>query len=237
VSDLGLDKDGQCAIVLGHPDWHPGVVGIVASRMVERYHRPAVMVALSNGHGSGSGRSITGFHLAKALHACGQHLDAYGGHEMAAGLKVRTENFDAFRDAFCAHAGSVLRPEQLVPELQLDALAELHQITEAVVHDLHRLGPFGHGNRRPVFCCRSLQVAAPPRRVGKSGDHLQVMVRQGNHTLKCIAFGYGPMDAHLRPGTTIDLAVEPTINEFNGRTNVELEVKDIQFPGVEPAGA
>ena len=102
VTERGFDKDDQCAIVLGHAEWHPGVIGIVASRIVERYHRPAVMVALNNGHGQGSGRSIAGFHLARALHACRQHLDAHGGHEMAAGLKVRTENFEAFRDAFCA---------------------------------------------------------------------------------------------------------------------------------------
>jgi single-stranded-DNA-specific exonuclease len=216
--------------VLGHADWHPGVIGIVASRIVDRYHRPAVMVALSNGHGQGSGRSIAGFHLARALHACAAHLETYGGHEMAAGLKVRTEKFEAFRGAFCEYARSAITPEQLVPELKLDAVAELHQITAAVVNDLHRLGPFGHGNRRPLLCCRNLQVAAPPRRVGKSGDHLQVLVRQGNHSLKCIAFGYGPMDTHLQPGTPIDLAVEPTLNEFNGRCNVELEIKDIQFP-------
>jgi single-stranded-DNA-specific exonuclease len=233
VTDLGLDRDGQCAIVLGHADWHPGVIGIVASRIVDRYHRPAVMVALSNGHGQGSGRSIAGFHLARALHACAAHLETYGGHEMAAGLRVRTEKFEAFRGAFCEYARSAITPEQLVPELRLDAVAELHQITAAVVHDLHRLGPFGHGNRRPLLCCRDLRVAAPPRRVGKSGDHLQVLVRQGNHSLKCIAFGYGPIDTHLQPGTAIDLAVEPTLNEFNGRCNVELQVKDIQFPGVQ----
>ena len=92
-----------------------------------------------------------------------------------------------------------------------------------------RLGPFGHGNRRPVLCCRGVTVAAPPRRCGKSGDHLQLTVRQGDTILKCIAFGCAPLDAKLTPGTTNDLAVEPTLNEFNGRANVELEVKDVSF--------
>jgi single-stranded-DNA-specific exonuclease len=235
VAEQKLDGDGSCAIVLGRDDWHQGVIGIVASRLVDRYHRPAVLVALSNGHGSGSGRSIAGFHLCQALAACAEHLETYGGHEMAAGLKLQTAKFDDFRHDFCHHAGQVLRPEQLVPELPLDCVAELQQVTEALVGEMKRLGPFGHGNARPLLCCRGLEVAAPPRRVGNGGDHLQLMVRQGTgpaaRTLKCIAFGYGPMFDRLPVGTTIDLAVEPSINEYNGYRNVELEVKDVQFPG------
>ena len=226
----GLAADGACALVLGREEWHPGVIGIVASRLVDRYHRPAVMVALNNGHGQGSARSIAGFHLARALAACGEHLETHGGHEMAAGLRVATAKFADFRAAFCAHARGAIEPHQLVPELTLDCLAELRQVTQALVVDLKRLGPFGHGNRRPVLCCRGVTVAGPPRRCGKGGDHLQLTVRQGDTTIKCIAFGCAPLDAKLAPGTTVDLAVEATLNEFNGRTNVELEVKDIAFP-------
>jgi single-stranded-DNA-specific exonuclease len=230
IAAQNLAADGSCALVLGREDWHPGVIGIVASRLVDRYHRPAVMVALNNGQGQGSARSITGFHLAKALHACSEHLESHGGHEMAAGLRVLTEKFPAFQAAFCGHAKSVIAPEQLVPKLHLDTLAELSQITEALIGDLARLGPFGHGNRRPVLCCRSVTVAAPPRRVGKTGDHLQLLVRQGEKSLKCIAFGCAALDAKLAPGTVIDLAVEPSINEYNGWRNVELEVRDVAFP-------
>jgi single-stranded-DNA-specific exonuclease len=233
VTEQKLDADGSCAIVLGREEWHPGVIGIVASRLVDRYHRPAIMVALDNGHGQGSGRSIAGFHLSRALEACAEHLDTYGGHEMAAGLKLQTSKFEDFRRQFCVHAGSVLTPEMLVPELRLDCVADLTHFTEALVTDLKRLGPFGHGNRRPVLCCRGLEVVAPPRRVGASGDHLQLLVRQGaaGQPIKCIAFGYGPLFDRLTPGTAIDLAVEPSINEYNGRRSVELEVKDVQFPG------
>jgi single-stranded-DNA-specific exonuclease len=233
VAEQKLDADGSCAIVLGREEWHPGVIGIVASRLVDRYHRPAIMVALDNGHGQGSGRSIAGFHLSRALEACAEHLDTYGGHEMAAGLKLQTSKFEDFRRQFCVHAGSVMKPEMLVPELRLDCVADLTHCTEALVTDLKRLGPFGHGNRRPVLCCRGLEVVAPPRRVGASGDHLQLLVRQGpaGQPMKCIAFGYGPLFDRLIPGTSIDLAVEPSINEYNGRRSVELEVKDVQFPG------
>lgn len=232
VEQLKLDADGSCAIVLGREEWHPGVIGIVASRLVDRYHRPAVMVSLDNGHGQGSGRSIAGFHLSKALEACSEHLDGYGGHEMAAGLTLQTARFEDFRQHFCRHASSLLNADDLVPELRLDAVAELNQLTDALVSDLKRLGPFGHGNPRPLLCCRGLEVVAPPRRVGASGDHLQIMVRQdgAGYGIKCIAFGYGPLFDRLTPGTVIDLAVEASINEYNGRRSVELEVKDVRFP-------
>jgi single-stranded-DNA-specific exonuclease len=148
---------------------------------------------------------------------------------MAAGLKVKPENFDAFRRCFCAYAAEHVAAEQLVAELNLDAQADLRQVTAALVNDLQRLGPFGHGNRKPLFVSRGLQVAALPRRVGKTGDHLQLMVRQGQSTMRAIAFNAGELFDRLQPGVTIDLAFEPTLNEFNGFTNVELEVKDLQF--------
>ena len=232
VTDGNLAADGKCAIVLGAEGWHPGVIGIVASRIVDRYHRPAIMVGLNNGHGQGSGRSISGFHLAHALEACGEYLEAYGGHEMAAGLKLATPKFEEFRQAFCEHAGRVIKPELLVPELRIDCAAELRQITPALVTDLARLGPFGHANRRPLLLCKNVTIATPPRRVGKTGDHLQIFIRQGDQTMKCIAFSFGDQFDRLKQGTTIDLAVEPVLNSFNGRTNVELEVKDVQYVGI-----
>jgi single-stranded-DNA-specific exonuclease len=191
------------------------------------------MVALSNGHGQGSGRSIAGFHLARALEACSEHLDAFGGHEMAAGLTVQTTRFEDFRHSFCEHAGKLTNPQMLMPQLTLDALAEVRQMSPALVNDFQRLGPFGHGNRKPVLCFKGAEVSSPPRRVGKAGDHLQLHIRQGDHFIKCIAFGYGEMFDHLQVGTRIDLAVEPTLNEYNGNTSVELEVKDLQFPTIK----
>ncbi|HSV16191.1 MAG TPA: single-stranded-DNA-specific exonuclease RecJ [Tepidisphaeraceae bacterium] len=228
---LGYDNEDCRAIVLGAEGWHAGVIGIVASRIVDRFHRPTIMIALNNGHGQGSGRSVAGFHLARALEACSDHLDGYGGHEMAAGLKIDSTRFEGFRSAFCEYATRTLQPEQLVPELKVEAVAEIRQVSQALVTDLQRLGPFGHGNRRPVLCCRDVIIAAPPRRVGKSGDHLQLFVRQGMATMKCIAFNRGAWLDQLTPGTRVDLAVEPTLNEFNGRTSVEMEIKDLHLHG------
>ena len=153
---------------------------------------------------------------------------------MAAGLKVRPENLQAFRLAFCQYAFDHVTPEQLVPELKLDAQTELRQVTAALVGELKRLGPFGPGNRRPMFVSRRLEIAAAPKRVGKAGNHLQLYLKQGQTSLKAIAFGFGTDDlvARLKPGVTIDVAFEPTINEYNGFSNVQLEVKDLQFVGV-----
>ncbi|HEY7087807.1 MAG TPA: single-stranded-DNA-specific exonuclease RecJ [Tepidisphaeraceae bacterium] len=229
ATQLGLDQAENRAIVLAAEGWHPGVIGIVASRIVERFHRPAVMIALNNGSGQGSGRSISGFHLARGLEACSQHLDAWGGHEMAAGLKIQSGKLEAFRQSFLEHAGSKIDPTMLIPELRIDCEAELAHMSEALVNEMNRLGPFGHGNRRPLLCCRKLILAGPPRRVGKTGDHLQLFVKNGRFHMKCIAFGYGEMFDKLQPGMTLDLAVEPQINEFNGRVSVELAVKDLQI--------
>lgn len=229
VKEHGMDGDDCCGIVLGAEGWHPGVIGIVASRIVDRFHRPTIMVALNNGSGQGSGRSIVGFHLTKALDACRDHLETFGGHEMAAGLKLKTDNFADFREAFADHAKGCLTPDQLVAELPIEAVAQVKQMTAALVIDLQRLGPFGHANRKPVLACHGLELSGPPRRVGKSGDHLQLHVRDATGMIKCIAFGYGAMFDQLLPGTKVDLAVEPTINEFNGRVSVEMEVKDLKL--------
>lgn len=230
IAECNFAGEGSCGLVVAGYGWHPGVIGIVASRIVERFHRPTVMIAIDgDGVGHGSARSINGFHLADALTHCHDHLVSYGGHEMAAGLKISAEHVEAFRKTFCGHAQASLKPEHLVPQIHLDAMAELGNINEALVNDLKRLGPFGQGNRKPLLCCRNLTVALPPRRVGKTGDHLQLFLKQGSASMKAIAFNGGVWFDDLTPGITIDLAVEPTLNEYNGRVSVELEVKDLQI--------
>ncbi|HEV2293733.1 MAG TPA: single-stranded-DNA-specific exonuclease RecJ [Tepidisphaeraceae bacterium] len=232
IAELKLDGDDCRAIVLDGAGWHAGVIGIVASRIVDRFNRPTVIIGLNaDGVGQGSGRSILGFHLTKALESCADLLIGYGGHEMAAGLKIDATNLEAFRQRFCQYAASVLEPEQLIPELKLDGLAELGQVTAALVNDLQRIGPFGMGNRKPLLVARGLELAAPPRRVGKTGDHLQLYVRQGRSSMKCIAFGYAHMFDQLRAGSVLDVAFEPTLNEYNGSVSVELAVKDLQLTG------
>ena len=232
------------AIVVGDLGWHPGVIGIVASRIVDRFHRPAVVVAMGTpeegGLGLGSGRSIDGFHLSKALAVVGHLLESHGGHEMAAGLKVKCEQFPAFRDAFGAHAGEAIDDAMLVPTVRVDADAELSVIDETLVQDLARLGPFGRGNPKPMLRCEKLTLTADAKRIGKTGDHLTFLVRHhgpangtngGGRPMKAIAFGAGDLAEQLSAGSVVNLCVQPTINEFNGYRNVELEVKDLQVVG------
>jgi single-stranded-DNA-specific exonuclease len=231
ATSLGMHNADHHAIVLGAEGWHPGVIGIVASRLVDRFHKPTVVVAFDGeGHGHGSCRSIAGFHLARALDACTTHLIKHGGHEMAAGLGVTRENFEAFRAAFLVHAKEAIAPEQLVPELRIDTVAGLEHVTHALVDEMSRLGPFGNGNPRPVLACRGVTLTAAPKVVGKKGEHLQLFIRQGNRYMKAIAFNAASMLDKLKPGKPIDLAVEPQLNEWNGQVNVELQVRDIAIP-------
>lgn len=241
VKATGQEGPDSFAIVAAGEGWHPGVIGIVASRLVDRFHKPTLMIGINDGVAQGSGRSISGFHLARALEACTEHLEAHGGHEMAVGLKLLPEKLPAFREAFAAYAREHLPRELLVPELKLEAEMQLGQVTRELVSQLARLGPFGQANRRPVLACRALTLTAAPRRVGKTGDHLQLRVGQGRHFMKCIAFNQGAIADRLHAGMTLDMAVEPTLNEFNGTVTVELEVRDVLLPdasaGQSAAGA
>jgi single-stranded-DNA-specific exonuclease len=229
IEELGLDQDHHHAIVVGSKGWHPGVIGIVASRIVDRYCRPAVVVALEDEAGHGSGRSVSGFHLANALAAVGDLLESSGGHEMAAGLRVHPSRFEDFRTRFMEHAKSTLSADLLVPELRIEAEAHLIDLNRGVVENLRRLGPFGQGNPKPLLCCRGVELIAEPNVVGRSGDHLQLRIKQGTAVMKCIAFKFGSMAPQLRKGTRLDLAAEPTLNTYNGMTSVELDVKDIRL--------
>lgn len=228
ITELKLDAEEHHAIVVGGEGWHAGVIGIVASRIVDRFHRPAIVVSLDGGEGHGSGRSIAGFHLANALNAMGDLLSSSGGHEMAAGLRMQAGRLDEFRTRFLQYARKTIAPEMLLPELRIEAETDLSQITKALVDELHRLGPFGHGNPKPILCCSDVELVQDATVVGKTGDHLQLRIRQGNTMMKCIAFKFGRMAGQLRRGMHLDLAVEPTINTYNGYTNVELDVKDLR---------
>ncbi|RYG84517.1 single-stranded-DNA-specific exonuclease RecJ, partial [bacterium] len=186
-----------------------------------------LVIALGDdGHGHGSGRSVGGFHLARALDACRDHLKTCGGHEMAAGLGLECDCLDAFRAAFLDYAKQNLAPELMVPTLRVDAVSELGGVSHALVGEFERLGPFGNGNPKPLIAIRGATLTQF-KKVGKTGDHLQVFLRQNGQFMKGIAFGLGAMADQLRVNTPVDLAVEPSLNEWNGNVSVELMVKDL----------
>ena len=230
VQRRGMDGDACRAIVLAGEGWHAGVIGIVASRLVDRYHRPAVLIALEDGHGQGSARSVPSFDLHQALGRCASHLTEFGGHAMAAGLKIRTEQVPPFTEAFTDVANNALTGADLRETLRIDAQVPLSCLDLPTVEALTGLGPFGTGNPRPRLATDWVELAAEPRLVGSSGRHLQAVFSQGGAVMKAIAFGQSGVIDELKQRRRCQVAFAPMINEFNGRRNVEMQVVDFQFP-------
>lgn len=226
-----MHRDHCRAITLAHEDWHAGVIGIVASRLVDEFHRPVVMISLNNGVGQGSARSVRHFELDVALQQCGEHLLSYGGHRMAAGLKIESGKIDAFREAFAACANNRLTAQDLQPALRVDAAVSLADLTDPTVRAILRLGPFGAGNPKPRLASKWLDLEGEPRCVGKTQDHLQFALRDGKVVRKAIGFGLGKRLQELRDHRRCRVAFQPIINSYRGSDTVELQVADIQFPG------
>jgi len=227
-----VDLDSAHVLVLAEPGWHFGVVGIVASKLAEKHYRPTVMLTIEDDVARGSGRSIPPYHLYDGLGACREFLLSFGGHAQAAGIRLRADRIGEFARALDAHAGQALQPQDFVPSLQVDSEVTLSSVGEPLVRELDRLAPFGHGNRQPVLAASGVSVAGEPRRVGSDGKHLNCYVRQGDVSMRTIAFGMGEWAEVLRghpQGWSI--AFVPQINEWGGRRSVELEIKDIQPDG------
>jgi single-stranded-DNA-specific exonuclease len=225
------------ALVLASPDWHGGVIGIVAGRLAEQYARPALLIALRKEQGDGppvgqgSGRSIAGFPLHEALQACSDVLMSHGGHKAAAGFRVRADSVDLFRERFLAVAQTFFPSGLPAPRLVLDAEIPLSALTLGLVKDIDRLEPYGSENHRPLFLAGGLQIANEPRRMGEGERHLNFRVRQHNTTLRAVAFNMGDRCSELMSaGGQCCLAFTPKINEWQGYRNVEIEVADFQ-PG------
>jgi single-stranded-DNA-specific exonuclease len=214
-------------VVLEGEGWHPGVIGIVASRIVERIHRPTVLVALAEGKGRGSARSISGFDLLTAVEACQQHLGRFGGHRAAAGMDIEEGRIGDFRDAFNAEVRKGLGGEQPRPVLRPQLEIPLQAATQRLVQLLSYLGPFGVGNPAPVFLARRVDLTNPPREVGKG--HLKLHVAQSGHSLEAIGFGLVDRVPPESLGTgPVDLVFKLKLNDFRGRRQVEAHVLDVR---------
>lgn len=220
----------SAALVLTDHDWHPGVIGIVAGRLAEKYRRPVVLVAgdpLGVKPGIGSARSVPGFNLHEALAECGRLLESHGGHAAAAGLKILPENVDAFREAFCQVTSDRIGDEPDVAELQVDAEASLQMLTRQTVEQIESLAPFGHGNSRPVLCATDVRIDGEPKRIGSTGRHLSMMIDQHGAKVRAVAFGGGDWEEELsRIDGPLSIAFRPVINHFRGRVSVEIHLDD-----------
>jgi len=223
------DPERHPVLVLAGEGWHQGVVGIVAARLVERFHRPAIVIGLDGDEGRGSARSVAGFSVLEAMHGAAAHFVRYGGHEQAAGCEVRAEAVDRVREAVCARARELLGeapyPE---PELLIDVELPLPGLTPEVMHQLDRLAPFGVRNEKPVLLSRGVFLAEVPREVGSDGSHLLLRLRHGATAFKAMAFGMADRLPELRLGVPIDAVYTPRWNTFRGETKLELELHDFR---------
>ena len=225
-----FDPVGDAALVLADRGWHPGVIGIVAGRLAEKYHRPVVMISwdqLGVRPGMGSARSVPGFNLHMALSSCDEHLASHGGHAAAAGLTIEETRLESFRADFREYAASEITEQQRVAELKIDAEFALGAFTLKVVNQIEQLAPFGHSNDRPLFCSSQVKLAQPPRAIGANGRHLSLKLEQNGVALRAVAFGGGEWAEELTAlEGPIDVAFRPVINTFRGRSNVELHLVD-----------
>lgn len=228
-ADQHPDPKSRRAIVLMDPTWHPGVLGIVCSKLVDRYHRPTILLTQEDGVAKGSARSISGFRLVVHLEALSEHLLAYGGHDHAAGMSLAATGFDAFRDAFEARARDGISSESLVPRLRIDMELPLGQLTYELVDSLSRLAPYGMGNPEPSLVAHGVQVL-DHRPVGKDGSHLKLTLDAAGRDLDAIAFGMANRSGML--SGPIDLVYIPEINTFRGRSRLQARIK-----AMGPAGS
>ena len=222
--DSQFDAARDAAIVAGAHGWHPGVLGIVASRIVRKYHRPAIMIGFDeNGMGKGSGRSIEGLNLVEALNRCADSLDNFGGHEMAAGLAVREGNFDLFAKAFRNAARELLSDEALQPCLRLDHELAFTEIDVDFLRWHEMLQPFGNGNPQPLFLAREVEPVAPPRVMNEK--HLLFRLRQGDRHRRAVYFNGAP---NQLPPAPWDVAFRIRADEYGGETLVAMHIEAVR---------
>ncbi|MBN1982476.1 MAG: single-stranded-DNA-specific exonuclease RecJ [Chitinivibrionales bacterium] len=222
------DLQRECAIVAGDSQWHVGVIGIAASRLVEKFSRPVFLFSFcGDGIGRGSGRSIPGVHLLDALKECADLLDSFGGHEAAAGAHIQLKNLDQFRSRFNSAIGSRVRFEQLAPRIFADAEVAIAELTRDFFSLVSSMEPFGPGNNRPVFLCRHLHHNATPRIVGS--NHLKLSVHDTNRPMDAIAFNFGNRYSQILHATEFSLAFYLDENVWNGKTSLQMRVKGISM--------
>jgi len=225
-----FDAENDAAFVVADADWHPGVIGIVAGRLAEKFNRPVVVIALDKlgiKPGTGSARSVAGLELHRALEACSHHLVGHGGHAAAAGLKIEERKLDDFRADFCEFVAAELSGTDRTAELMIDAEVPISALTLEALAQMEKLAPFGQANPRPTFCAVGLTLDEPPKKIGGGGRHLALKLTQHRNSIRAVSFGNGEWAEELqRIDGPIDVAFRPVINEFRGRRNIELQVVD-----------
>lgn len=233
---LDMVQDGTCcssenAVIVYGPDWNKGVVGIVASRLVEAYYKPAFVLTKSNGFVTGSARSVRGFDLYEAISSCADLLENYGGHIYAAGLTLREENLPEFVQRIDKYVGEHISDEMATPIIDVDSEINFSQITPKFFRILKQFQPFGPGNSAPVFLTKNVYDDGNGRKVGPGGQHLKLELIQESqpyHQISAIAFNMASLFEHIRNGNPIDICYSVVENYYRGNSTIQLRIKDMR---------
>ena len=224
-----IDLENNKVVIIGAKGWHPGVVGIVASRIKDEFSRPAIVIAFDKeGIGKGSARSIPNLDLYEALSYAAKFLEGYGGHPMAAGLTVREDKFENFKSLFLRNVNKILTNDDLIPAISIDGEMALTDINSRFMRFLEKLGPFGPGNMRPKFVSRNLSISGQPRLMG-NGEHIRFIVSQNGRNYPAVGFKLSSHYEDLIRGVPVDIAYVVEVNQWQGQSNIQLNVRDIQL--------
>ena len=218
------------ATVLFNPEWSKGVIGIVASRLMDSFYRPTIILTQNNGVITGSARSIKDFDIYNAIDACSKHLDHFGGHKYAAGLSLKPEKLQDFIDDFCALAEREITEDMMTPDIEIDGMLDLADIEGKFFRVLKQFAPFGPGNSNPVFLSTGCLAKGHPRIVGN--NHLRFFVAQAQHPGKempAIAFSQGHLLPILQSGRPFDVVYQLEENEWNRKTMIQMNIKDLRL--------
>jgi single-stranded-DNA-specific exonuclease len=221
----------QRTIIIFNKEWHKGVIGIVASRLTEKYYKPSIVMTLSNGMITGSARSVTGFDIYKAIESCKDILENFGGHTYAAGLTVRQENLKLFKQRLELFAQQNLDTEQMTPTLDIDLELTLSQINQKLFNELKTLNPHGPDNQKPVFVSHNVRDAGTSRLVGKNMEHLKLSLidETVRSSVPAIAFGKYQFGKEILSGAPFDICYTIEENTYNGNTTIQLMIRDIKM--------
>jgi single-stranded-DNA-specific exonuclease len=218
--------------ILYNPDWHKGVIGIVASRLLDHYYKPTVILTKSNGFVTGSARSVSGFDLYQAIESCSDLLENFGGHKYAAGLTMKVQNLPLFRERFEKFVSETIDPEQLIPVVEIDTELQLKDINEKFYRILKQFEPFGPENISPVFLSENVVDNGYGRTVGNNGEHLKLTLIQEENPFQvfpAIGFHQGNDFNRINKGAPFDICYQLMENEFRGRTSLQIHLLDIKF--------
>jgi single-stranded-DNA-specific exonuclease len=232
LTQLEQNKDfkDKSSIVAYNPDWHKGVIGIVASRLSEYYYRPTVVLTRSNGLATGSARSVPGFDIYKAIESCRDLLENFGGHMYAAGLAMKEENIEEFRTRFDRYVENNILPDQTEPQIEIDVEIPFKEITPKFFRVLKQFNPFGPENMKPVFCSRRVFDYGTSRLVGKEQEHLKLELLDSSceNVMNGIAFRMFEFNEQLKALNPLDICYTLEENNFNGNCSIQLLIKDIK---------